>query len=278
MTGTPNNNDKLKETAADTAAAVLGPISGLLLECGLGVPELYQVIKWCFVHEAADRLRRQKRRANVSRIAAQTGLTRQEVARLLRADSKPATQYEWHKQRSNRVLLGWFSDAEFLKPDGTPRALTYEGPDSFATLAKKYSGDIPPRAMLDELVSKKAVAAQKDGTYVPKSRSVSDARLGAKRVAEIGKKLSLVASALTDNISDSSTFAVYEELALTTDISSSSARSAGAALNRRSQNFIEVAQRLLSDVESTGRSQPGEESVTLGVYVTVIHRKQHDGK
>lgn len=277
MSVTPTTSDKLKESAADTAAAVLGPISGLLLECGLGVPELYQVIKWCFVHEAAERLRRQKKRANVSRIAAQTGLTRQEVARLLRADSKPATQYEWHKQRSNRVLLGWYSDAEFLKADGTPRALTYEGIDSFATLAKKYSGDIPPRAMLDELVSKKAVAPQKDGTYLPRSRSVSDTRLGAKRVSEIGRKLSLVASSLTDNLVESPSFSAYEELALTTNISIDAAKSAGAALNRRSQNFIEGAQRLLSDLEQTGTSDPGKESVTLGVYVTVVHRRESDG-
>ena len=43
-----------------------------------------------------------------------------------------------------------------------PSVLAKTGAESFASLCKKYSGDIPPRAILDELLSSGLVAVSRD--------------------------------------------------------------------------------------------------------------------
>jgi hypothetical protein len=51
-----------------------------------------------------------------------------------------------------RVIDGWRADREFLNPAGKPKQLPISGSrGSFARLVSKYGGDIPHRAVLDEL-------------------------------------------------------------------------------------------------------------------------------
>jgi hypothetical protein len=59
--------------------------------------------------------------------------------------------------RATRVLTGWARDADFLDRRGQPRPLEVDGAASFAVLVKRYSGDMPARAVLDELVRVGAV-------------------------------------------------------------------------------------------------------------------------
>ena len=52
-----------------------------------------------------------------------------------------------------RVVTGWLQDIQFCDSRKQPRVLTYGDPDdSFNLLVKRYGGDVPARAMLDELV------------------------------------------------------------------------------------------------------------------------------
>ena len=54
--------------------------------------------------------------------------------------------------RAARVIAGWVRDLEFCAPDGAPADLPLQGEKgSFMHLVKRYSGDMPMRAMLDEL-------------------------------------------------------------------------------------------------------------------------------
>lgn len=50
-------------------------------------------------------------------------------------------------------MHGWFSDPQYVDAAGNPRALAMTGPSSFDELVKKYSGDIPRRAVLRELLA-----------------------------------------------------------------------------------------------------------------------------
>ena len=88
--------------------------------------------------------------------------------------------YEWHRHRTLRVLTGWHQDPDFVDEQGQPLALPFEGAGaSFSTLCQRYSGDIGPRAMLEELKAIDSVSAQANGTWRVLTRSYRTQRVDA---------------------------------------------------------------------------------------------------
>ena len=142
---------------------ILPPLIRLLIALGISAPEFALTSKRVYVQTAADRLAQRSKRINRSRIAIVTGLTRAEVTKLLKPRAqREAAQHQMH--RAERVLNGWCTDQEFASRIGGPRALPLKGRDgSFEALVKRYSGDIPPRAMLDELRAMSAVRRAHNG-------------------------------------------------------------------------------------------------------------------
>ena len=109
-----------------------------------------ELARSAFVQAAADIARLRNGRVNHSRVAAQTGLTRADVKRLLKQN---AFQSRKRGQTAvERVMDGWLADPEFALRTGQAKKLKIAGHrGSFAHLVKKYGGDVPHRAVLDEL-------------------------------------------------------------------------------------------------------------------------------
>ena len=84
-------------------------------------------------------------------MAIMTGINRKEVKRIRELPSEVDTGVGKH-HRAVRVVTGWLQDQEFQNSRGKPLILRYGEPkDSFNQLVKRYGGDVPARAMLDEL-------------------------------------------------------------------------------------------------------------------------------
>jgi hypothetical protein len=96
-----------------------------------------------------------------ARIAIVTGLTRKEVQRIAEIDDQEKVGQKTNLSRTRRVLSGWHTDPEFTGPYGMPLELRYDsdvpGDETFVRLVQRYSGDMTPRAMLDELLRVGAV-------------------------------------------------------------------------------------------------------------------------
>jgi hypothetical protein len=60
-------------------------------------------------------------------------------------------------------MHGWFTDPRFVDDNGKPRALPVTGTASFQDLVKQFSGDIPKRAVLDELLAAGMVQRDSSG-------------------------------------------------------------------------------------------------------------------
>lgn len=78
--------------------------------------------------------------------------------------------------RAARVLTGWVRDADFADASGNPRELAISAVGAinactFAELARRYSGDIPCRAVLDELIRVGAVEKTPTGAVRIKLRA-----------------------------------------------------------------------------------------------------------
>lgn len=128
----------------------LTELARLLIRAGIGANELEKVIQASFVRAASKDARLQNARINQSAIAAMTGLTRPQVRMLIREDLKKDTRKVGFLEN---LISGWTSDPEFCVAQGRPRPLTLRGDgSSFLQLARRYGGDITPRALLAELV------------------------------------------------------------------------------------------------------------------------------
>ena len=136
---------------------LLRPLVRILLRNGVPFGVFAETARQVYVDVAADEFGVPGRKLSVSRIAVITGLNRKEVSRLWKqADPDPPGVERYN--RAARVIGAWIRDADFCEGEGQPRALRFDGePHSFSELVRRSSGDIPPRAILDELLRVEAV-------------------------------------------------------------------------------------------------------------------------
>ena len=135
---------------ADVLQELVTELAFVLLPRGMTPKRLSDMVRTAFVRVAADISRLRNGKVNHSRVAAQTGLSRADVKKLLRHDVLASA----HRSQTpvERVIEGWRVDRAFAERPGKPRRLRVSGPRSpFARLVQKYGGDVPPRAILDEL-------------------------------------------------------------------------------------------------------------------------------
>lgn len=187
----------------DRCLQLLQPLAGLMLRAGIGAGELSDLCRRAYVVAATQTLAKPRRRPNASRIAVATGLTRQEVARLLRVDKSPGKLELKQLQRANRVLAGWHADTRYSTKTGAPKPLPIGGPGySFQRLVRTYGGDVPPRAVLDELRRASAVSTTSSGAIVPRRQFVEYGIRPQKDLQDVARKLCLLAETLVHNKQD----------------------------------------------------------------------------
>lgn len=135
---------------------LLRPLVRILLRHGVTYGEFSEVVKTSFVTIAAQEFRVPGKKMSKARIAIVTGLTRKEVHRLSEIDQKERFTLKTNLNRITRVLSGWHTDPEYTGPYGMPLEVRYDSdvPNdvTFVRLVQQYSGDMTPRAMLDELL------------------------------------------------------------------------------------------------------------------------------
>jgi len=153
---------------------MLYPLIRLLLRHGVTHAEFADWAKKVYVTEAKRNFGVNEKPPTVSRIAIVTGINRKEVKRLQELPVEQ-TQDSTKRNRAARVITGWLQDTEYHDESGQPRALDYgEADKEFNLLVKQYSGDVPARAVLDELVRVGTVSRTSEGqvklvrsAYVP---------------------------------------------------------------------------------------------------------------
>ena len=159
---------------------ILRPLVRVLLRNGISYGTFADLAKWVYVDVATRDFAIPGRKQSVSRVSVLTGLSRKEVSRVQELARPDDTAEEERYNRAARVIGGWLLDAAYQTKEAQPRDLVFEdGEASFTTLVKKYSGDVPARAILDELLRVGNVKRQENGTlrllshaYIPQASEV----------------------------------------------------------------------------------------------------------
>lgn len=151
---------------------LLRPLFRVLLRQSMSFVAFEALAKRVYVEVAMSEFAIEGKKPSISRASILSGLTRKEVQRLLAEPQEAGAEAAngRHYNRAARVLTGWMRDVDFLDAEGAPRPLPADGDTGFAMLVRRYSGDMPARAVLDELVRVGAVSARTDGLYEPAAR------------------------------------------------------------------------------------------------------------
>ena len=146
------SRNKRNENPSHVAlVGALLPVARVLMNDGVTATEVQSAAAQAFVRAAMEIAKLKNGKVNQSKVAIMTGYSRTEIRKVLSGlrDSIEKTKTFGAK----RLLDGWSRDPEFSSRTGAKKALPIQGGyGSFYSLAKKYSGDIPPKAALDELI------------------------------------------------------------------------------------------------------------------------------
>ncbi|MBU1192226.1 MAG: hypothetical protein KKE76_10955 [Gammaproteobacteria bacterium] len=196
-------NDKTSQALTVAILRVLRPLIRLLLRHGVSHRSFTELAKWVYVDVAAAEFNLDTRKQTTSRIAVITGLTRKDVARL-RVQPQPDEREQSERyNRAARVIGAWLRESVFKTKTGEPAVLPLQGDAaSFTELVHRHSGDIPVRALLDELVRVDAVQLDADGKvrlknhgYIPHSDTV-------EKINILGTDVALLLNTINHNLTN----------------------------------------------------------------------------
>jgi len=263
------SNNSLKPLSA-AILRLLRPLVRILLKSGVSYRTFADLIKWVYVDVARKEFGIQGRKQSISRISVLTGLSRKEVTRirqLTRPDDRNSIEMY---NRAARVIAAWRRESKFLDARGNPAPLTMVGRGvTFSELVKRFSGDVPVRATLDELIRVGAVKQMEDGkiylltrAYIPESSDVAKLHI-------LGADVAHLISTIDHNLKPDPTGprlqrkVSYDNLPdeVLPEFRKLSAKKAQSLLENLDRWLAQRDRDITPSVKGTGRNQAG-----LGVY------------
>jgi hypothetical protein len=208
--------------------------------------------------------------ATISRIAILTGLTRKEVQAFLDIPIQREDRYVAEYNRAARVITGWLRDPAFGDGNGHPVPLPMAGKRrSFGALVKRYSGDIPVRAMLDELMRVGTVKRVRDGRLALAVRGYIPQKGMDQRLSILGQDVCDLVSTIDHNLYGDPSRPRIQRKVMYDNVPLEAALAFQAVAQARAQEMLEALDRWLShrdrDVNPTVKGK-GRMRVGLGVY------------
>ncbi len=186
-------SNSVNQVLSSAVARLLRPLVRVLLSNGFSFKSFVELARRTYVDVAMSELAIPGKKQTASRVSILTGLTRKEVQRILKKDAALETTTGERYNRAARVITGWVRDSQFTDAGGEPAVLPVEdATKGFNTLVRRYSGDMPARAVLDELLRVGAVERASDGrirllarAYVPRASQLDKLGILGTDVADL---------------------------------------------------------------------------------------------
>ena len=221
------------------------------------------------VRRATTRISRDSGRGSKSRVAILTGLPRSEVARILKA-TDPSKIGRLGQHAARKVLAGWYDNPMFLSDSGDPSVLPIFGARrSFERLVARYSGGIPVRAMLDQLVQINAIEVLSDQRVRVKSRVPIFTGLTSAAIATIGDRSRDLLDTLRHNLTSPTPF--FEGTAMMTEVEAEAVPVMKRELAEQAATFIEGATSLFNRSRNRLRQSIAKNSPKCRIGITAYY-------
>ena len=198
-------NRTIEKSIESCVARLLIPLIRVLLRYGVSYGLFSEIAKRAYVDVAMKDFNIPGRKPTISRAAVITGLSRREILRIRREPEARDRDYADESRKSHnravRVVGGWVRDPQFSDERGGPSPLPFEGsPRSFSELVRRYSGDVPPRALLDELLRVGAVEEAANGKIRLRGRAYVPSQSDVEKIAMLGGEVADLIGTIDHNL------------------------------------------------------------------------------
>lgn len=208
-------DNKPQQALFNAVFKLLRPLVRVLLRNGVSYGAFTDIAKQAYVDVAQKEFAVKGKRQTNSRVSTITGLSRKEVQRIVllmeEVDVGTARESVTKYNRAARVVYGWVHDQDYTDNEGNTAVLPFDhsgekATQTFSALVKKYSGDVPPRAILDELQRVGVVEEVGQNkvrllarAYIPKSGAAEKLTLLGRDVAGLISTMDLNIHNVTPN-------------------------------------------------------------------------------
>ena len=266
----PIMSETIKTRLSGSILKLLRPLVRLLLRYGISFGEFAELARWIFVDVADKDFSIGGRKQTISRISVITGLNRKDVTRLKKINIYDDKDVSATINRAGRVIFGWVRDKTYHGRKGVPAELPLEGEKkSFTALVKQYSGDMPVRAVLDELLRIEAVRKNKDNTvsllttaYIPKN-------IDAEKITILGADAADLIATIDHNLGDRKEQPYFQRKVMYNNIPAEAVAGFRETSSAEAQLLLEKLDAILAendrdynpDIKGSGRKRLG-----VGIY------------
>jgi len=258
------------EALRTTLLTLLRPLIRICLRNGFSAKAFFELVKRVYADVAHEEFGISGKLATTSRVAILTGLTRKEVQRLFDAEQPDTAADSDQYNRAASVLAGWLKDPDFADRRGHPASLLMsDAGTSFSELVRRYSGDMPARAMLDELLRVGAIKQLKDGRICLLARAYVPEKGPVQKLAILGMDTADLIATIEHNLYAQPRNPRFQRKVMYDNVSEQTAKIFHSIAAARGQELLEALDRWLAhrdrDVNpaatGTGRVRLG-----MGVY------------
>ncbi|MGH8503938.1 MAG: DUF6502 family protein [Gammaproteobacteria bacterium] len=249
---------------------LLYPLVRVLLRQGMPYGAFSDLAKRVYVDVARQEFGIPGRKQTISRVSIMTGLTRKEVRRVQSLptgdDAAAIAQYN----RAARVIAGWRRDPQFTDAAGEPIDLPPEGePVSFSALVRRFSGDVPVRAIRDELLRVGAAEITEAGQLRLRVRAYVPSGSEIEKVSILGIDVADLLTTITHNIVGDAAEPFFQRKVAYDNLPVEAVAEFKVLVNKKAQELLEELDRWLAvrdrdvnpEIKGSGRQRAG-----LGIY------------
>jgi hypothetical protein len=206
------------------------------------------------------------RKQSHSRVSVLTGLSRKEVLRVTRLERPDDAETADRYHRAARVIGGWVRDGRFHDGSGHPAPLPVDGEGAtFSGLVKEHSGDVPQRAILDELLRVGAVERSADDKVRLLARGYIPVAGDEEKLEILGTDTACLIETIDHNLQAEPGKSFFQRKAMYDNLPGEAVEELRKDLATRAEKFLEQADRKMAERDrdvnpkstGTGRRRAG---------------------
>lgn len=253
--------------------AILRPLVRQLIAHGVTYPAFSRLAKEVYIEVGTRHFTLPFKRQTDSRVALVTGITRKEIGQIRRGQAPPPSDaITLGNTLAARVVGRWLAGPPYAAEDGTPFGLAYEAPPGapcFVGLVAEIGGDIPPRAVLDELLRVGAAKLNPRGDVQLAERAYVPAAGVEEKLAMLGTDAAELIEAIVHNVERPSTDPFLQRTVRYDNIGADGLAALRTRVRELGASFAQRANQLLAgyDRDRTPTAPAGDRMrAVVGVY------------
>ncbi len=262
----------VKEHFVASVRRVMRPIVRQAIAYGVSYSAFARLVKGTYVEVADDEFALPFKRQTDSRLALLTGISRKDVATLRDRRKADTVAPDIEDSVATHAVGLWMAGPPYATPGGKPRRLHYESSDvanpTFSSLVRTLGGDIPVRAILDEMIRLGSVVLHSNGeVQLVREAHIPTAGLEGK-LRLLGSDPAELYDTITHNIEDDSTPWLQRKVVYD-NIGSDALESLREESREAGEDFIRRANALVASYDrDRDENAPGgkRSRVVVGAY------------